>query len=354
MEEAAAIMPAVTLLGVGLLCILAARALSASPIVMFILAGLLIGPDALGLAQLNATTSLLAQLGVVFLLFEIGLGFSLKTVRESGRDLAGLAPAQMLVCTLGFAILARALALDWTLSLIIGAAAGISATAVVSRTLTERNLATCPLGRSATAVLVFQDIAGIFLLVFAATLGAGDNLATALGLAGLKAALAIAVAITLGRLVIGPLFRLLSRTRNDEIFTAAALLLVLATAAATGALGLSLTLGAFLAGVIVAQTPFRAVVRSEAKPFGALLLGFFFITVGMGLDWRLLIEQAGLIAAALAALRIMRDEPQHSARVMAIGARMRHGLKALGYNTGTSQTPISSSTASACVDNTRV
>ena len=307
MDSVSAILPAVTLLGVGLLCMLAARALKTSPIVAFIAAGVVIGPSGLALVPAGQTVSLLAQLGVVFLLFEIGLGFSVNTVRESGRDLLGLAPAQMLVCTLGFALLARAFGLDWTLSLILGAGGGISATAVVTRTLAERGITTCPLGRSATAVLVFQDIAGIFLLVFASTLGTGtDGLGATLSIAGIKAALAILAAITLGRLVIGPLFRLLSRTRNEEIFTAAALFLVLATAAATGALGLSLTLGAFLAGMIVAETPFRHLIRTEAKPFGALLLGFFFITVGMALDWRVMIGQAHWILAALLALMVFK------------------------------------------------
>jgi len=309
MSEVEAILPAITLLGVGLVCIIAARLLKTSPIVTFIAAGLLIGPFGLGLIGENGTTRLLAQLGVVFLLFDIGLGFSLKTVRESKGDLLGLAPMQMLLCTAGFGFAGYLAGLDWLLALLIGAAAGISATAVVTQTLAERGIATCPLGRSATAVLVFQDIAGIFLLVIAVALsegGGGGALGTTLGLAAIKAAIAVGVAILLGRFVIGPLFRLLSQTRNDDIFTAAALFLVLATAAATGALELSLTLGAFLAGMIIADTPFKTVIRTEAKPFGALLLGFFFITVGMALDWRMMVAEAHWILAALAVLFVLK------------------------------------------------
>ena len=255
-----------------------------SPIVTFIAAGLLIGPFGLGLVAENGTTRLLAQLGVVFLLFDIGLGFSLKTVRESKGDLLGLAPMQMILCAAGFGLVGWLTGMDWLLALLIGAAAGISATAVVTQTLAERGIATCPLGRSATAVLVFQDIAGIFLLVIAVALseGGGGALGATLAMAAVKAAVAVGVAILLGRFVIGPLFRLLSQTRNDDIFTAAALFLVLATAAATGALGLSLTLGAFLAGMIIADTPFKTVIRTEAKPFGALLLGFFLHHGGHG------------------------------------------------------------------------
>jgi len=306
MQDVMNLLPAVLLLGVGLCCILLARALKTSAIVTFIAAGVLIGPHAFGIISPSPATNLLAQLGVVFLLFEIGLGFSLKSIRESGRDLFSLAPTQMLACAAGFGAMGWMAGLSWEASLMIGLAAGISATSVVSQTLSERNLVTCPLGRSTTAVLVFQDIAGIFLLVFAGALlvtpgesGPQVSLGVALGLAALNAALAAIAAILIGRYVANPAFRLLARTGNDEVFTAAALFIVLATAAATGALGLSLTLGAFLAGMIVAETPYRHVIRTEARPFGALLLGFFFITVGMGLDWRVMLDQAHWIAAAL-------------------------------------------------------
>ena len=303
MPEVLAILPAVTLLGVGLACIVAARLVGASPIVFFIAAGVAIGPHALGLAPLNATTGLLAQLGVVFLLFEIGLGFSTKTLRESGKDLVVLGPLQMLACGAGFGAAALAFGASWPLAILVGLGAGISATAVVTATLKARNLTTCPLGRSATSVLVFQDIAGIFLLIFAASLGDGAGaLGPALAVAGLNAALAAGAALLIGRYGARPALGFLARAGGSDVFTAAALFLVLATAAATGALGLSLTLGAFLAGVIVAETPYRALVKTEAKPFGALLLGFFFITVGMGLDWRTLVAQAPLILAAVAAL----------------------------------------------------
>lgn len=304
MSDALAILPAVTLLAVGLACILIARALKLSPIVAFIAAGVLIGPNALGIAPLNATTALLAQLGVVFLLFEIGLGFSSRTVRESGRDLAILGPLQMLICGAGFTLAARLFGLDWPMALVVGLGAGISATAVVTATLAERGIATCPLGRSSTALLVFQDVAGIFLLVFAVSLDGSGPLGWALAEAGAKAFAAALAAVLIGRFAARPALSLLARANMAEVFTAAALLLVLATAAATGALGLSLTLGAFLAGVIVAETPYRTVVKTEARPFGALLLGFFFITVGMGLDWREMAAQAPWIALAIAGLML--------------------------------------------------
>lgn len=306
-DQVTAILPAVVLLGVGLIGILAAKALKTSPIVTFIAAGAVIGPFGFGLIQPGATTDLLAQLGVVFLLFGIGLGFSLKTVRESRSDLVSLAPVQMIACTLGLGVLLRLAGLDWTLALVLGATAGISATAVVSATLAERKLVTCPLGRSTTAVLVFQDVAGIFLLVIAASLGAeASGLFADLGRSAALAAVCVVAALIAGRFLIGPAFRLLARSRSNEVFTAAALFIVLATGAATGAIGLSLTFGAFLAGMIIADTPYRALIKTEAKPFGVLLLGFFFITVGMGLDWRLMLGQWHWIAAALAGLIVVK------------------------------------------------
>ncbi len=305
MSDVIAILPAVILLGVGLACILTARALKTSPIVAFIAAGLIIGPFGFSVVEQSRTTELLAQLGVVFLLFEIGLGFSSKTLRESGRDLVVLGPLQMMICGVGFTLAARAFGLDWAMAVLVGLGAGISATAVVSATMAERGIVTCPLGKSSTALLVFQDIAGIFLLVFAVSLDTGEgSLALALGEAGLKAAVAAGAALLIGRFAARPALSVLARTNSPEIFTATALFLVLATAAATGALGLSLTLGAFLAGVIVAETPFKTVVKTEARPFGALLLGFFFITVGMALDWRMMLSEAPLILAALAALMV--------------------------------------------------
>jgi Kef-type K+ transport system membrane component KefB len=317
MNEAMELLPAVILLGVGLLGILAARLLKTSPIVTFIAAGLAIGPFGLGLIDENPTTVLLAQLGVVFLLFDIGLSFSLKTVRESRSDLVRLAPVQMLLCTLGFGLVLRLLGLEWPMAILLGAAAGISATAVVSATLSERSLATCPLGRSTTAVLVFQDVAGIFLLVFAASLEAGgDGLFADLGMSAGLAAVCLVAALLIGRFLIGPAFKLLSKTRNEEIFTAAALFIVLATAAATGAIGLSLTFGAFLAGMIIADTPFRPIIRTEAKPFGALLLGFFFITVGAALDWRMMLDQWAAILIALAALFILKTALSYLAALL--------------------------------------
>jgi CPA2 family monovalent cation:H+ antiporter-2 len=131
---------------------------------------------------------------------------------------------------------------------------------------------------------------------------AGIELASVHATALLKAALALVAALAVGRYVVRPLFRVLARSMNEDVFTPTALLVVLAAAAATGAADLSLTLGAFLGGMIIGETPYRHVIQSEVKPFRALLLGFFFITIGMSLDWRDMLGNAGAIVAFVVAL----------------------------------------------------
>lgn len=302
MEAVHALEPAILLLLVGILAITLMRPLRLSPIVGYLLAGMLIGPHGLGLIQESHTTHLLAELGVVFLLFDIGLHFSLAHIWEARRDILGFGPLQVGLCTLAFAGLGLALGFGAELAVVAGATLALSSTAVAVQTLAERGQQSCPVGVSATAVLIFQDICAIFLLILAASLeGDGGALGPALAGAALKAAAAFAVAILIGRYLIGPLFRGLARTRSEEVFTAVALLIVLVAAASTGALGLSLTLGAFLGGMMLSETPYRHVIQTEVKPFRGLLLGFFFITVGMALHLEVLVRDwaAVLLVTAL-------------------------------------------------------
>jgi K+:H+ antiporter len=286
MEQVHALAPAIVLLVVGILSILLTRPARLSPIVGYLLAGIAIGPHGLNLVQESRTTALLAELGVVFLLFDIGVHFSLAQLWEARRDILGLGPLQVLTCGGAFALIALAAGFAPAFALVIGATLALSSTAVAIQTLAEHGQQSCPIGATATAVLIFQDICAIFLLILAASLqgASAKNLVGAIGTAGLRAILAFLAAVLLGRFFIGPLFRLLSRSRNEEVFTATALLIALVAAAATGVMDLSLTLGAFLGGMIISETPYRHVIRTEVKPFRGLLLGFFFITVGMSLD----------------------------------------------------------------------
>lgn len=277
--------PAIIYLGAGLAAALASRAVRLSPIVGYLVAGLVIGPSGFGLVQNNETARFLADLGVVFLLFDIGLHFSLKEIGTRRDDMVGLAPVQIILCGGAFALIGIAFGFPWPVAVLVGVSLALSSTAVVGRILADRNQPGCPMGRSATAVLVAQDIAAIFLLTFAASIGGDPNLlgteaAIILG----KGVLALAIALLAGRFVVRPLFQSLAATGNREAFTVVALFIVLAASAATARADLSLTLGAFLAGMALSDTPYRNVVQAEVKPFAGLLLGLFFMGVGMGVN----------------------------------------------------------------------
>ena len=301
-DAVGALVPAITLLGFGAAA-LVSRALNLSPIVGYLLAGILIGPGMLNLIHESGGTHLLAELGVVFLLFDIGMHVSLRELKESRGDLLGLAPVHLLLTGLISAGALYMLGISWPIAIAVGLSLGLSSTAVVARILTEREQNSCPIGRTATHVLIFQDIVAIFLMIFATSLGEGE---TAAGLAGLlseyllnggavplaaglllafvQALIAFGAAMLFSRYLLNPVFRTLAATRNDEAFTAFTLLLVLAAACATAMIGLSLTLGAFLAGLAVSGTPFRHQVQTEMGPFRGLLLSFFFISVGLSID----------------------------------------------------------------------
>ncbi len=277
--------PAIIYLGTGLAAALASRAARVSPIVGYLVAGLVIGPSGFGLVQNNETARFLADLGVVFLLFDIGLHFSLGEMRKRRRDMIGLAPLQIILCGLAFALVGAAFGFPWPVAVLVGVSLALSSTAVVARILADRNQPACPMGRSATAVLVAQDVVAIFILTFAASVGSGASLIGTEALFVLaKAVVALAVAILVGRFVVRPLFESLAATGNRETFTVVALFIVLAASAATARADLSLTLGAFLAGMALSDTPYRQVVQAEVKPFAGLLLGLFVMSVGMGVN----------------------------------------------------------------------
>lgn len=277
--------PAIAFLAAGLVAGVAARAARVSVVVGYLIAGVLIGPHAFGFVAENDTTHLLAELGVAFLLFDIGLHFSLKELRSTRRDMLALAPAQILLCGVAFALLARLTGVSWLIALAIGLSLALSSTAVVTRVLADQGKPLCPVGRAGTAVLVSQDVLAIFLLAFVGSMVSSyDNLAMEMGRAAGLAAISFAAALALGRYVVRPVFAFLARTHNEEVFTVLALLIVLAASTATSMIGLSLTLGAFLAGMAIADTPYRHIIQTEVKPFRSLLLGLFFIGVGMGID----------------------------------------------------------------------
>lgn len=302
MEVVETIQPAITLLGLGIGAALAARALRLNPIVGYLGLGLAISALGHSASFSGSVVAAMAEAGVMFLLFNLGLHFSLGRIREEAANIFGFGTLQMLIAGGGFTALFFLFGLPTPFAIIGGFAMGLSSTAVVIGLVRERDQEDCPVGRAAQSILIFQDIAAILLLVAAGSLASGGDLAPALGIAGAKALAAFGIAVLFARYATGPLFRLISRAGSSEVYTATALFIALAAGWATGMAGLSLTLGAFLGGMAVADSRYRIMVQTEIEAFRGLFLSFFFISVGLSIDAALLVENWLLVLAASAGL----------------------------------------------------
>jgi len=296
------IQPAITLLGLGIGAALVSRACRLNPIVGYLVLGL--GLSVLGFKEdfSGPVVATMAEAGVMFLLFNLGLHFSLGRIWAEKGNIFGFGSLQMLVAGGAFALVFLALGLPIPFAVIGGFAMGLSSTAVVIGLVRERHQEDCPVGRAAQSILIFQDIAAILLLVAAGALAEGGSMAPALGLAGLKALAAFGVAVLFARYLTQPVFRLIARAGSSEVYTATALFIALAAGWATGIAGLSLTLGAFLGGMAVADSRYRIMVQTEIDAFRGLFLSFFFISVGLSIDPALLAENWLLVIAAAIAL----------------------------------------------------
>ncbi|MDJ0642010.1 MAG: cation:proton antiporter [Erythrobacter sp.] len=305
-EVVETIQPAVTLLGLGIGAALVSRACKLNPIVGYL--GLGLGLASLGFADdfSGPVVATLAEAGIMFLLFNLGLHFSLGRIRAEAANIFGFGSLQMLVAGGAFAALFFAFGLPTEFAIIGGFAMGLSSTAVVIGLVRERDQEDCPVGRAAQSILIFQDIAAILLLVAAGALGSGGALLPALGSAGAKALVAFAVAVLFARYLTEPLFRLISRAGSSEVYTATALFIALAAGWATGMSGLSLTLGAFLGGMAVADSRYRIMVQTEIDAFRGLFLSFFFISVGLAINPTILVENWLLVIAAATGLIVLK------------------------------------------------
>jgi CPA2 family monovalent cation:H+ antiporter-2 len=299
---------ALLFLSVGLVVVLVLHRLRLSPVLGFLVAGMVIGPSVLDLAPDVETVRAVGELGVVFLLFVIGLDLSIERFRALGRWVFGLGSAQVVAC--GSVI--GAVALAWgnppAVALLLGVGLALSSTAVVVQLLVERGEVASPHGRIAFSVLLLQDLAVVPLLVLVPMLGEGgaDHLPAMLGLAVVKAAAAVGVIAALGRWALGPLFARAAATRSPDVLTATALFVVLGTAWATHALGLSAALGAFLAGMALAGSAFRHHVEADIQPFKGLLLGLFFLSVGMTVDLALIVDSVGWLLPSVVGLMLIK------------------------------------------------
>jgi len=272
------------------------RQLSMPAILGYVLVGALVGPNALGLVADTEAQRFLGELGVVFLMFSVGLEFSLPQLTAMRRNVLGFGGSQVAaVMVLGVAACV-ALGLTWRQGLIVGGVLAMSSTAIISKTLSERMQLSSEYGRQVMGVLLFQDLAVIPLLVLIPALALpGDAIAGTITVALIKAGVVLAIVLYVGQRVMRPLFDLVARQKSSELFVIFVLLVTLLLAWITEQAGLSLVLGAFLAGMLISETEYRYQVADYIKPFRDLLLGLFFVTIGMLLDSRELMRHLGAV-----------------------------------------------------------
>ncbi len=269
----------------------------------YLLAGIVIGPHATGLIPPDTATRGLAEFGVIFLMFTVGLEFSLAQLMAMRRTVFGLGGAQMLL-TLGLGlILALVVGIAWQGSVALAGALSLSSTAIISRLLSERLELKSTHGQRIMGIMLFQDLAVVPLLVLIPALAQEHGaLAHTLLLAGVKAALALALLLGIGKRWMSRWFHWVAQQKTSEVFILNVLLVTLFMAWVTQRAGLSLALGAFISGVLLAETDYRYQVEDYIKPFRDVLLGLFFITIGTLLNLSVVIVQLPWVIATLLAL----------------------------------------------------
>ena len=281
------------------------RALKLSPVLGYLVAGAVIGPFGLVWIKNVEATASIAELGVALLLFMIGLELSWDRLKTMRTKVFGIGGAQVLLTGGLLTLLVLLHGESMALALLIGGGLALSSTALVLQVLEERRETASQTGRLSIAILILQDIAAIPLLVLVPLLAGGSGeieLLSTLTRTGVKAMLAMFLILILGRLVLRPLFRYIARLDIRELFAATTLLVVLGIAWAADAAGLSWALGAFFAGILVAETEFRHQVEADVKPYKGLLMGLFFMTVGMKMDLDFIIDHTAMVLLASFAL----------------------------------------------------
>ncbi|MBC7622368.1 MAG: cation:proton antiporter [Aeromicrobium sp.] len=293
----------VMLLATAVVTVVLFRRINMPAILGYLIVGVAIGPHAAGLVPDSEGTRYLAEFGVVFLMFSIGLEFSLPQLVAMRRVVFGFGLLQVLVTILvagGFALIAGQ---TWQSALVIGGVLSMSSTAIISKVLAEQAALHSPHGKQTMGVLLFQDLAVIPLLVLVPALGlSGEEMITSVGLSLLKAAAALVLILFIGQRLMRPLFHLVASQKSSELFVLTVLLVTLGLALATEMAGVSLALGAFLAGMLIAETEYRYQVEDDIKPFRDVLLGLFFITIGMLLNFAALWQNLVYVLLVIVAL----------------------------------------------------
>ncbi|QWG25235.1 cation:proton antiporter [Bradyrhizobium sediminis] len=312
---------ALVVLGTAGIVIPLVRRFGLSPVLGYLAAGAVLGP--LGLGSLIKTFPFLywvtvvdagnvagiAELGVVFLLFIVGMELSYERLKTMRRLVFGLGSLQIILTAAVIGGIASLAGNSPTVSVIIGACLALSSTAIVIEVLSNQGRLATTAGRTGFAVLLAQDLAVIPILLFVSILGGGasGSVMTSLGLALLNATFTVVAIVAVGRLLLRPLFRLVASAGTIELFVAATLFVIIGTGVAAAMAGLSMTLGAFIAGLLLAETEFRKAIETTVGPFKGLLLGVFFFTVGMSIDIRELAREPLLLVACVVGLIIIKS-----------------------------------------------
>ena len=298
-------------LGAAVIVVPLSKALGLGSIIGYLAAGIAIGPWGLGLVSRVEDVLHFAEFGVVLMLFLVGLELEPKRLWSLRRPIFGWGAAQVLGCAVLLFAVGHLAGADWRIALVAALGLALSSTAIALQVFGERNLLPTASGQAGFSILLFQDVAAIPILALLPLLAAGGAdheplSGAARAFEGLKIVGVIAIIVLGGRLALRPLLRWIARSNTPEIFTAASLLLVVAIAALMQAVGLSMALGAFLAGVLLAESEYRRELETDIEPFKGLLLGLFFIAVGMSIDFGVLWANPGMMALVVIGFMVVK------------------------------------------------
>jgi len=295
----------ILLLATALVTPLAQKA-KLSPILGFLAAGMLIGPNGLGLIAELHTTETLAELGIVFFLFEMGIELSVERLVSMKKDVFGLGLGQFTITALVLALVGKLFGLPGNALVVLGGGLALSSSAFVLQLLKDKNQLATRFGKASFGTLLFQDLAVVPLLVVTPILAGSGSVGKALGNALIKAGMSFAGIAFAGRVLLNPLYSIVAGAKSQEAFLGVTLLTVLSMSFLTEGLGLSNTLGAFLAGVLLSETKYRYQVEADIAPFRGILLGLFFVTVGFEIDCHLIANNFPVVAGLVTGIMLIK------------------------------------------------
>lgn len=298
------------LLGVAVMLVWAFRALKLPAILAYLTAGVIAGPDVSGWITAPHDYEFVAELGIVLLLFSLGLEFSLAKMIAMRRLVFGLGAGQVVLSTLLFTLISYLLLHDWSAAFIVGALIALSSTAVVIKQLGETAQLTSRKGQMTVAILLFQDIAVVPMLIIIPLLASSSGEAQGIWLtvaeALFKGLIVVVALMAAGKWILPHIFREIARQRTDELFVLATLLVALVAGGLTHMFGLSMALGAFLAGMMLGESKYKHQLEADIRPFRDILMGLFFITVGMQLNWTIFSSNLHWIILAVVVIGLLK------------------------------------------------